>query len=215
MQYRIAILLSCTIPLACASAEPTHPWEVRHTILQPVDAGRADLNELSTSNFVTAVDLRLPTRFERVYRLSDVLKRGSNWNTSPELANRQDGFVRFSGGVAAVFSFSRYTNTSRGRVSEIPDGTVFRLDLRPPSPTDVTYSPVTSISYNAVSLGVSTELRNLRDDRTTKSPSTANMPLKAAAARPVVEEPVRSLWTDELFRGRMMTALLEQTIGTH
>ncbi len=207
MSVRIAILASCSIPLAFAAAQPARPWEANHSIIQPVDAGKADVNELSTSNFVPSIELQLPTRFERVYRLSDVLRRGSSWDIPADLAKREDGFVRFSGGIAAVFSFSQYTSTARGRVSEIPNGTVFRLDLRPPSPSDVVYSPVTTTSYNAVSLGVLNDTRDLR------SAGAATKPQIVAADIPGTTEPTRSLWTDELFRGRTLTNLLDQTVN--
>ena len=206
MSVRIAILATCSLPLAIAAAEPVRPWEANHSLIQPVDAGKADVNQLSTSNFIPSIELQLPTRFERVYRLSDVLRRGSSWEIPADLAKREDGFVRFSGGIAAVFSFSRYTSTAQGRVSEIPNGTVFRLDLRPPSPSDVVYSPVTTSSYNAVSLGVLNDTRDLRSGGILKTP------LLVAADIPGSVEPARSLWTDELFRGRTLTNLLDQTL---
>ena len=206
MSVRIAILATCSLPLAIAAAEPVRPWEANHSLIQPVDAGKADVNQLSTSNFIPSIELQLPTRFERVYRLSDVLRRGSSWEIPADLAKREDGFVRFSGGIAAVFSFSRYTSTAQGRVSEIPNGTVFRLDLRPPSPSDVVYSPVTTSSYNAVSLGVLNDTRDLRSGGILKTP------LLVAADIPGSVEPARSLWTDELFRGRTLTNLLDRTL---
>lgn len=206
MSARITILALSLLPLALAAAQPAHPWEARHSIIQPVDAGKADVNQLSTSNFVPSIELQLPTRFERVYRLSDVLRRGSTWDKPSDLAARDDGFVRFSGGVAAVFSFSRYTSSAQGRVSEIPNGTVFRLDLRPPSPSSVVYSPITTTSYNAVSLSVLNDTRDLR------SHAAVAQPVISAAEIPDTREPTRSLWTDELFRGRTLTSLLDQTL---
>lgn len=212
MLARKAILASVFLPAALCTAEPSHPWEVRSNMLQPIDAGKADINQLSTSNFVLPVDLRLPTRFERVYRLSDVLRRGTNWNLSPDLArrqaNNQDGFVRFSGGVAAVFNFSRYTATSRGRITEIPEGTVFHLDLRPPGPSDIFYSTPGAVSYNTVSLDRGAATRNLATDGVSKQPKII------PADVPKSEEVARSLWTDELYRGRTVTELLDQTALT-
>ena len=207
MPRTFVILASLAFSGIACTAETPHPWEVRQNILQPIDAGRADLNDLSASNYVPSVDLRLPTRFEKVYRLSDVLRRGSDWNLPPDLFARNDGFVRFSGGVAAVFNFSRYTPSARGRITEIPEGTIFRLDLRPPSPGDVKYSKPGSASYNAVSLDASTDVRSLRtgDNGYKQTAISADLP--------PVEEAQRSLWTDELYRGRVVSDLLDQ--ATH
>lgn len=120
----------------------------RQNIPNPVEQGVGDVNPLSQSQRVLPVDLFVPTRFEKVYKLQDVIRRGDGMQSST--AN-QSGFVRFSGGVAAVFPFSTYEPTARGNVATIPAGTIFHLDLRPATPGDVRFdaSPTPS-AYNAV-----------------------------------------------------------------
>jgi hypothetical protein len=120
----------------------------RQALPQPIEQGIGDVNPLSQSQRVLPVDLFVPTRFEKVYKLQDVIRRGDGLNPNP---TNQPGFVRFSGGVAAVFPFSTYEPTARGNIATIPAGTVFHLDLRPVRPGDVRLdASATPPSYNAV-----------------------------------------------------------------
>jgi hypothetical protein len=120
----------------------------RQSLPQPIEQGIGDVNPLSQSQRALPVDLFVPTRFEKVYKLQDVIRRGAGLNPTP---TNQPGFVRFSGGVAAVFPFSTYEPTARGNVATIPAGTVFHLDLRPVRPGDVRLDASTATpSYNAV-----------------------------------------------------------------
>lgn len=146
-------LILCTIlafadPAAGSSASAGTP---RQNIPQPVEQGVGDVNPLSQSQRVLPVDLFVPTRFEKVYRLEDVIRRGDA-AAAPGNSSRPTGFVRFSGGVAAVFPFSTYEPTPRGKVATIPAGTVFHLDLRPARPGDVNFSEsATPPAFNAAS----------------------------------------------------------------
>lgn len=174
------IVLSAILTFADPASAST-----RQNIPNPVEQGVGDVNPLGQSQRVLPVDLFVPTRFEKVYRLEDVIRRGDG--LSPAGTEKgQTGFVRFSGGVAAVFPFSTYERTSRGNVATIPAGTVFHLDLRPARPGDVQFDDVaTPPAYNAVSgpMSSSPRARSLAADVRTQDNTPS---VSAATERPAV-----------------------------
>lgn len=140
---------------------------------QPIEQGVGDVNPLSQSQRVLPVDLYVPTRFEKVYKLEDVIRRGDALRSTPS----GGGFVRFSGGVAAVFPFSTYEPTARGNVATIPAGTVFHLDLRPTQPSDLQFDAgPTAPAYNAVQPAVApaARARSLSAPSSPANPATLN-----------------------------------------
>lgn len=93
---------------ACASAQSL--------LLEPVTPGEQDSNMLSGDLKLQRPDLRVPTGFERVYRVGgDVSHYGFPQGT--EL------YARVNNGVVAVFPRSEYVQTRIGAMPVIPAGT--------------------------------------------------------------------------------------------
>ena len=190
--------------LASLLAVPQHPWEYKQNLLRPVDAGVADLHELAASNFQPGIDLTVPTRFERVYRLSDVKRVGNPWTGAGDTLQDSGGFVRFSGAVAAVFPFSSYRMGRRGTYAEVPAGTVYRLDLRPPMPGEVSLDRPATPSYNQVQTQNARVARNLA---AVQHPA-ASADQHAAPVQREVTAP-ESLWENEAYRAQLLASLLK------
>lgn len=88
--------------------------------LQRVEAGHADVSELAAPGRLLPSDLREPTDFQAVYRLT---RRGP--------AGEYHSFARASGGITAVFPRSVYVPTAGGLSADIPPGTVFYIGAIP------------------------------------------------------------------------------------
>lgn len=89
--------------------------------LEAVDPGIEDVSALGTSLRVPAHDARLPTGFQRVYRVPG-----------------QDGMLmRGNGALFAVFPESVYRRSPRGATPIAPPGTVFHIGM----PGDVHHAP--------------------------------------------------------------------------
>jgi hypothetical protein len=83
-----------------------------------VDAGREDTGDLATSIRRLPLDLRLPTGFDRVYRVP----------------GRDDLYMRANGALYAVFPKSEYRATRRGEQPVTPTDVVYRIGLAPEGP---------------------------------------------------------------------------------
>lgn len=93
--------------------------------LQPVDPQHGDVNPLRTSTRDMRPDLRVPTGFDRVYRVPGST-RGFGAGGSDTLGAPR--FERVSGGLTAVFSRSEYiTNKDDKTVPITPPGTVYYI----------------------------------------------------------------------------------------
>jgi len=171
----LSTILTLADPVGTSSVTP------RQNIPQPVEQGVGDVNPLSQSQRVLPVDLFVPTRFEKVYKLEDVIRRGDGMHLSG--SKPQSGFVRFSGGVAAVFPYSTYEPTPRGKVATIPAGTVFHLDLRPARPGDLHFDESTTPpSFNSVS-GPLVSIPRARSLAASDAPVDATRNVSAASER--------------------------------
>ncbi|MFZ4574306.1 MAG: hypothetical protein ACOYN0_07895 [Phycisphaerales bacterium] len=97
---------------------------IRGVILTPVEQGVGDTDRLSVSLRVLRPDARMSTNFERVYEA-----RLDPRVFGPQLAAGADQrfFVRFAGGVAAVFPQSQYVNYKGKTYAAIPPGTVYSV----------------------------------------------------------------------------------------
>ncbi|MCX5690088.1 MAG: hypothetical protein NTV94_09970 [Planctomycetota bacterium] len=85
--------------------------------LEPVEAGTEDVNPLRSSLKSVRADLRVPTDFERVYRVTgDVRAFGGG---------DEEMYARVSNGLVAMFPKSVYS--SRTRRAIIPPGTIWVL----------------------------------------------------------------------------------------
>jgi hypothetical protein len=83
-----------------------------------VDAGREDTGDLATSIRRLPLDLRLPTGFDRVYRVP----------------GRDDLYMRANGALYAVFPKSEYRATRSGERPVTPTDVVYRIGLAPEGP---------------------------------------------------------------------------------
>ncbi len=81
--------------------------------LEIVDAGSEDVGPLGASLRKTATDPRMPTGFQRVYRVP----------------GEDDKFMRGNGALFAVFPASVYQRTPRGFLPTTPAGTVYRIGM--------------------------------------------------------------------------------------
>jgi hypothetical protein len=88
-------------------------------IPNPIDQTVSDLNPLSASFRHMTIDLRMPTGFKSVY-------------TVP---GRDDLLMRANGSVYAVFPYSVYNFSKKGKSPEIPASTVFYIGQPPGAET--------------------------------------------------------------------------------
>ena len=96
-----------------------------------VDQGVADAGELSISQRLVPLDLRLPTSFERVYEFAAPSPLGGagggfggagpGGRDAPTLMARSDA------GITAVFPRSSYRAVPGGLMAEVPAGTIFHI----------------------------------------------------------------------------------------
>lgn len=85
--------------------------------LEPIEAGTEDVNALRSSLATVRADLRVPTDFERVYRVTgDVRAFGGG---------AEEMYARVSNGLVAMFPKSVYAGRSRRAI--IPPGTIWVL----------------------------------------------------------------------------------------
>lgn len=177
--------------------------------LRPVEPGVADVDPLAQSFRLLRNDARLSTNFERVYEITS-RSPGSN------LAGVHDPryFVRFAGGVAAVFPRSEYIATRRGPVAAVPAGTVFSIG----GPIERLIGggmgeQIARVNPNYVDL--SARMPATYSAAPASQPTLQAKPLArrvdAEEQRAPVNEP-RSLWTDEAYRQRRIEALVEQAL---
>lgn len=162
---------------------------------RPVEQGVADRDLLSTSLRLEPIDQRAPTRFERVYRLEDVMRRGEAFGGG----RRVSGFVRFDAGIAAVFPRSEYTEFDGGLIAEVPPGTVFHIGLRPGVEE---FRPPAAPTYNAVDLSA-------RGASALNATSNGAGDRGAQAERPWAH----SMWADEPTRRLRVATLLDDAAG--
>jgi len=114
------------VPAAAAEASPVRPSSgpVRRVDanadagplrddLEIVDAGTEDVGALGTSLRQPGHDARLPTAFQRVYRVP----------------GDEGKLMRGNGALFAVFPESVYRRTARGAVAVAPPGTVFHIGM--------------------------------------------------------------------------------------
>ncbi len=93
--------------------EGTAAAGVLHPRLDIVEAGTEDIDGLATTLRTDPYDPRLPTGFQRVYRVpgSDTL------------------FMRGNGALFAIFDASTYRPNGKGASAALPPGTVFHIGM--------------------------------------------------------------------------------------
>jgi len=171
-------------------------------IFEPVDPGLSDVGPLALSQRILRADLRVPTAFERVYRV--------------KLPDGSSVFARIDNGVTAVFPRSDYVSTSQGVFAVVPPGTVYSIggDIRSifagrPAPAQAP-PPVPSASLFA-DRSLNRSLKQVpvrtRPDSHEVNSSVTERPL-ARASTLRAETRAVSIWTSELVRQRRIDALL-------
>lgn len=185
--------------------------------LRPVEQGIGDVSPLSANLRSLPTDLRMPIRFDRVYRLSDIAAAQPAWRgPGRSFGSQPEGFVRFNAGVSAVFPYSAYTPSRDGFIAEVPPGTVFHLGLKP-QPAGGRFSFMDSPTSRA-GIPLSMVASSARPPYQTSIPeSQLNVPINrlvdtSAAANPPAHlqqstEP-RSLWTSEAYRHERLSNLI-------
>jgi hypothetical protein len=155
---------------------------------QRIVPGSTDLDPLRGSIRVLPTDLRAPTSFENVYKLS----------TTDRFGKAQDLYARRNGGLTAVFPRSVYVQSRKGLVPEIPAGTVFIIG----DDHNFDSAPATiSRAYNAVSF--TAPLISAQEKPGPPAP-VRSVPLKPLSA-------LDSIWKDETYRQRTISRLLESS----
>ena len=180
--------------------------------LQPVEATIGDTNPLALSQRILRADLRVPTGFERVYRIS--------------VPGGEPRFARIDSGITAIFPQSTYIPSEFGPRASIPPGTVFSIggDLR-----DLLPKATNRLAENsdAPRPGSASNFANRFVDRSTRNPAVVKSPRDLANPRPQrphtpdasppppaantapsnPPEPV-TIWTSDLHRQRRIADLL-------
>lgn len=159
--------------------------------MQAIDQGVADTGPLSVSERLMPKDLRVPSAFERVYRLS---------------GKHSGQYARISGAITAVFPRSQYVLTDEGEVPVIPAGTIFYVGGLP---QDRRLTP--EITFRRASNYFDTSARVLPDAPGAPRdflPYSRNPPtVPIASALPVGKS---SIFTDEMYRRMRVADLLNQ-----
>lgn len=173
--------------------------------LHPVEQGVGDLNPLQTSDRLVPLDLRQPTGWDRVYRLSgDANKNGG-----------RGLFARIDGGIAAVFPWSTYASTVTGsRMPTVPPGTTYYIGGLPPALTDKDKkdsAPTIDRSFNYLnrsSRPAAPERPDLRADNTVDT--SARALLRGGRGESPAHAAAQSLWTSESYRRSRLEELMQQ-----
>ncbi len=192
-----ALAAAMAATLALAGAAEAQPVQSRRPRLTPVEAGMADVGPLGIGMRDQMVDLRVPTNFDRVYRVETPGRGG---------LDTQDTFVRMDGAVTAVFRRSRYTPFGDTILAEIPPDTRFYIGALPP---ELWSSPAESESprpYNFLDLSVPTRLDPARLEAV--APPAPNPPT-------ALSPPPAGLWTNEEYRRSRVVRLIDRAVAAH
>lgn len=206
---RALMILGVGVIALHSRAAMAQSLSMRGVTLTPVEQGVADADPLSVSLRVLRPDYRLSTNFERVYEARlDPKVFGAHMGARAD----QTFFVRFAGGVAAVFPKSEYVQFRDGKLAAVPPGTVYSVG-----------GPIERL-LGAPSYDLMTRENSPRSaqavDLSARMPATAAPVARdARAGSPVARqrrevhrsEPVaRSIFEDEAYRCSRLDALVEQ-----
>lgn len=181
--------------LAMVMAACCAPWAMAQTELRPVDAGTARSGVMAGPGRIAPTDLRAPSAFDRVYR---VMNGGKDTGS---LARQQ-------GGIVATFSAAQNTGANG-----IPAGTIFHIgtprdlgsrpraaaDFRAPRSAAIPSSGSRDLSGSAVNTSARDSMRVNSPPSLARDPSAPPMPL--------------SIFSDEIYRVRMITTLLDRALA--
>lgn len=174
---------------------------------KPVEQGIGDVNPLQVSSRMLPLDLRRPTGWDRVYRLSGDPKRNGGKGL----------FARFDGGIAAVFPWSTYEATPRGFSPAVPAGTTYFIGALPDSLTSAgvegerTGDAEVDRSFNFVDRSARPgQPERPRMHAETAIETSAREAIRRGAAADSGAAPAEgpTIWTSESYRRERLEALL-------
>ena len=192
-----AVLSGMMLP-AVVFAQPVH----KGVVFEAVEATVADMDPLSLGQRVMRADQRLPSGFDRVFRV--------------HVPGGEPVFARIANGVTAVFPRSAYAATEAGLQATIPPGTIFSIggDLRALLPASVA-APSARRNWAGASMFADRSV-----NRSGKMPSAQSYAIEpyADTSRSILRESDRepadqvsgpvTIWNSEMMRRRRLTVLL-------
>jgi len=105
---------------------------------QQIDPGYGDASPGAISLRRLDLDLRMPTAFQDVYKISTIDAFGVSRNT----------FMRTDGAVTAIFPRSVYLPSPMGSVPDVPPGTVFHIGPLPQASGPVRFASSTFLDFS-------------------------------------------------------------------
>ncbi len=181
--------------------------------LRAVEQGTEDVGPLARSARISRVDLRMPTGFDRVYRLE-----------SPTLGSDSPArYARVSGALIAIFPRSEYQTTAAGTSIMVPPGTIYAIGSGSAASAVASRREITPSRPAPLDLRESTRMGTRVDTRVDTvahaGPPEARTRVQvdesaSAIDRPRPDQPgpepapARSIWGDERYRVARVAALL-------
>ncbi len=203
--------LAALLLALCAGSAGAQQLSLRGVTLTPVDPGIADADPLAVSLRVLRADYRLSTNFERVYEAKlDPKVFGAHLGAQAD----QTFFVRFAGGVAAVFPKSEYVRFQGGKLAAVPPGTVFSVggpieQLMGAPNYDSVHRADAPRSAQFVDLSARMPAVDAGPDRGVPSRAA---PAKARREVHTAPAPARSIFEDEAYRCARLDALVNKAL---
>ncbi len=182
--------------------------------LKPVEQTIEDIGPLGQSHRILPEDLRLPTGFERVYRVPG---SADQFRFNANQGHTDDMLMRINGALRAVFPRSVYIPTRRGLKTDVPPGTVFHIGqplaengLR----TNNNYQHLSPLGAETLLMptGLSSKPVHRRIDtsRSEAQDSVGNEPQRQQQRA----QSRVSIWTSETYRRHRVENLIKQ-VKTH
>lgn len=203
-QTAVVTALTAAIPCATTLAQP-----IDMSKLRAVEPNIGDVGPLSTSSRLLPLDTRLPTNFDRVYRIPGSSKGVATFNSAP---GQEDKLVRISGGISAVFSRSDYFRTRKGKLATaIPPGTVFHIGRIPDSVLGIAPEPARPVSILSASLATDTRMLEQAVSSRAESMQIETSPVSFRPERTKLRDrssPVPTVLSDDSFRVNRIKAIL-------
>ncbi|MFZ9881411.1 MAG: hypothetical protein ACO3QC_08425 [Phycisphaerales bacterium] len=172
------LLLVCASGHASAADDIVRPAAAGpgRPMLEMLEPGVDDIGPVRLSTRFMPYDMRLPTGFDRVYRVP-----GSD-----------DLVMRGSGALFAVFPRSVYARTPRGSVPLAPPGTVFHIGMPGPTPVEALRERVRAQDTHAPSARVDLSIDTRRElEPVTLAPVASNATSPARSRAPAAAPPAR------------------------
>lgn len=178
-----------------------------------VDPTRGDVNPLRASTRELQPDLRQPSGFDQVYRLTNPTGAAGARSSSDRFA--RNNYARINGGLTAVFPRSEYAQSDEGRlITLVPAGTTFYIGPVPPSVWGAGGSPPTILASGQPPVA-SSAIDNAQFTRVdSQVVSDGQPPAALAPGRSDADVTrTRSILSDEGFRRDRVRQLLQRAVS--